>query len=540
MFRELRAWNAEIPASPDRMDPILRILLQLYANQLSQISGRVDRLWDVATSSLIRSVCPDASRWPVPAHTVMKAELIDPIAELDTNVRLVYKEQREGGQTFFFAPVRNETLASARVTNLLLQSEGSLLPVPGLSSTGQASASTGQPVSAAGARHLYLLIEWHGHAEDLAGATLFLRGQTEALQQLQWAKWLPLNGEGEFDRDAAMCPGAMDTIERMFAVDGRPRYWGSFRSSGTIFDDLRDNFVMFTPEFATALKPAEAHLTELSELGLQLTPSQDSSQHLFLFRLDLPPRGDRRALLQGLAADFGCFVATNRNELTLFKHTAGNRVVDIIIPEPLETVLEISRVIDSSGNEYIPRYNIGTDNSSHTYTVEERNGRLVLWFDFSAPQVKLPDSLTVNFSVTNGAAANSIEPGAITTLFESHPAVSEVVNVTSSKGAIPSKSEGEILTEVSTRVRARDRALTFADVADWSSTFDPRIIEVECEHGVQRTSSGVRRCIVVGVHVAERDFYSDVELELLRERLGAFLKSRSPVNVQYQVEIIRR
>ncbi len=102
MFRELRAWNPDISGSPERMDPILRILLNLYAHQLSRIDGRVDELWDIAADSLVRSVCPEVRRWPVPAHTVLKCELNDPVVEVDTHTRFYYKEEREGGRAFFF------------------------------------------------------------------------------------------------------------------------------------------------------------------------------------------------------------------------------------------------------------------------------------------------------------------------------------------------------------------------------------------------------------------------------------------------------
>jgi hypothetical protein len=36
MYRDLRAWNSDVPESPERVDPILRILLQLYSAGLEQ------------------------------------------------------------------------------------------------------------------------------------------------------------------------------------------------------------------------------------------------------------------------------------------------------------------------------------------------------------------------------------------------------------------------------------------------------------------------------------------------------------------------
>lgn len=537
MFRELRAWNKEIPASPERMDPILRILMQLYANQLEQIDGRVNRLWDVATSSLVRSVCPDSGRWPVPAHTVIKCNLVDSSTEADVHTRLVYKEQREGGQTFFFAPVRNEKLTSAAVTSALLQSEGNLMPMATAGSTSSSAMNT--PVSASGARHIFLVVEWSGLGEDLVDTTVFLRGKPEALSQLQWSHWVPW-GAGGFNLPGAFVPGAADTIERMFGEpDGRPRLWGSFRSSGTIFDDLRDNFVVFPESFTSRLKPVTATDPALVDAGLTLPEPSEPGVRQYLFRLDLPPRGDRRALLDGVSIDFGCFVAINASEQTLFKHTAGNRVVDLWLPDPIESVLNIRRVVDSRGNSFMPRYEVKYGEATQTYTIEERNGRLCLWFDFSSRMDTPPESLTVTYAVTNGGAANGIEPEVITELYESHPGIDDVRNVLSVRGAVPAKTEEQIVKEVSTRLRSRDRAVTFADVADWTKTFDRRIQSVECENGVQRTSAGVRRCIVVGIYVSERDFYSDEELELLKERLTSFLKARSSVNVQYQVEVIR-
>ena len=535
MFRELRAWNNEIPPAAERMDPILRILLQLYANQLVKIDHRVDRLWEVASASLIRAVCPEVSRWPIPAHTVFRAELVDPVVDVDTNTRMIYREKREGGQTFFFAPARNEKLIAGKPLGFFLQSENRLLSIP----PSGAGKSSDEAVSAAGSHYAYLMFSWAGQPEDLAGATLLLRGKPEALLQLQWARWVPVDASQQFSTDADFCPGAMDTIERMFSPDGRqPRLSGSFRSSSTVFDDLRDNFVMFPDAFAEVLKPIDPAGSLLHSLNLGAV--QPEAGKLFLIRLDLPARGDRRALLDGVSTDFGCFIATNRNDLSLFKHTAGNRVVDIILPEPLDAILEITRVVDSKGVEYHPRYASNNGDAEHRYTVEERNGRMVVWLDFTSTITTPPESITVHYAICNGTSANSIEPDAITDLYEKHPGIADLANVVSTRGAIPAKSEQQVLTEVSARVRGRDRALTFADVADWTRTFDPRILDAECENGVQRTSGGVRRCIVVGVHIAERDFYSQTEIDLLKDRLSAFLKARSAVNVHYQVETILR
>jgi len=159
MHRGLRVWNSQIPESAERLDPILRILLQLYAHQLAQIDKRVEQVWNVATSSLIRSLCPECLRWPVPAATVMRCEPRDPVVDVDPHTRFFYKEKREGGQTFYFSPLRRERIITAHVRYLLLAVDDAIVdlspPAPGA-----APVARSRPMMAGGNTYrFYLAIE---------------------------------------------------------------------------------------------------------------------------------------------------------------------------------------------------------------------------------------------------------------------------------------------------------------------------------------------------------------------------------------------
>jgi len=534
MFRELRAWNQDISESPERMDPILRILLQLYASQLSRIDRRIDQVWDIASRSLIRSVCPETRRWPVPAYTVMKCELRDPLVEVDSTTRLFYKEQREAGRTYFFTPLRTERLVAAKVTQLLADHGGAARPL-GLAYRPE-RAPAPKAAAEAGPERMYVAIEFHGRTADLAGATIFLRGDPAVLKMLRWSHWRASNADGTFNDAGEFCPGLHDSLDTMFADDeGNPRLWGSLRSSADMFRPLEDSFVTLSEDFCASWKavPAGSLLND----RLEPPPSEDAAR--LWIELTLPKRGNRARLADGLGIDFGSFIAANRNELTLFRHTAGHRVLDVELPEPLEQVLEITEVVDDNGNAYLPRYEMSENDIEHTYTLQDSNNHLTLWFDFSS-KVKLPpDSITVRYAVTDGVDGNGIDPNRVSELYENHPGIVSATNISPSRGAAPSKTEEQIVTEVSTRLRSRNRALTYQDVADWTMTFDPRIRHVACENGIQRTGHGVRRCIVVRVDVADADFLSREEIELLRRRLNGFLKSRSQVNTHYQVEMVR-
>jgi hypothetical protein len=539
MHRELRAWNPQIPESPERLDPVLRLLLQLYSKQLAEIDGRIDMVWDVATNSLIRSLCPERMRWPVPAFTVIRCDPVDPVVEVDPHVKFFYKETREGGQTLFFSTLKTEKLISASVKHIILRVDDTLVDLSPLTGE-ELQSSTSRPRTALNAGRnyrVYIGVDHSGTPADFTNAAVFLKGIPDVLKQLQWANWFPASHLGNFHEDSGFCPGLTGSLESLLAGGHQAAEWGGLRTATDLFKPLENSFVILPEKFTTTweLGPPDEQLTPLmSAAGIQLKPE---SEKLYWIRVDLPPGGDKAKLQSPFEIYFNCFVSVNKNELTLFKHTGGNRLVEVELPESITSLLEITSVVDSGGREYLPRHQVGAKSSSRYYTPEERDDKLVLWFDFSSVLEMPPDSLTINYSITAGVDANGIEAGKINDLYENHPGISSAVNIIPTGGAIPAKTEEQIISEVKSRLRNRDRSLSFQDIARWTMTFDPRIRSAAGESGVERTARGVRRCIVVKAVVDGAGFFSEDEVKLLQIRLGSFLKSRSPVNTHYRVEI---
>ncbi len=505
MHRELRAWNPQIPESPERLDPILRILLQLYAHQLSQIDLRIDQVWETATSSLIRSLCPEGVRWPVPAFTVMRCQVTDPAVEVDTHTTFFYKERREGGQTFFFSPLRRERLISAQVRHIYLAVDNALVDLLPAAEASGLPPSKPRPAFGAGTSYrIYVSISHAGPASDFERAIMFLMGPPEVLRQLRWGYWYP-QAAGGFDESGGFCPGLTTTLDNLFGAD-RSDDWGGLRSSADLFKPVEDNFVALPPMFVAnwvAGQP-EPYLAELMARNGIATAAADSQ---FWIRVDLPSGGDKAKFQSSFEVNLNCFVAVNKSELTVFKHTGGNRLIEVELPENIANILEITGVVDSSGREYVAKHRAGEDPAHRYYFPEERGDRLVLWFDFSSQLELPPDSVTVNYAVTAGVGANGIEAGRISELYEHHPGITAAANMLPTAGAIPAKTDQQVVAEVSARLRNRDRAVNFSEIARWASTFDPRIVSVACANGIDRAARGVRRCVVVRATVGERTFY---------------------------------
>ncbi len=538
MHRELRAWNPEIPESPDRLDPILKLLLQLYASQLSKIDGRVDQVWDIARNSLIKSLCPESKRWPVPAYTVMHCQPTDSAVEIDQHLRFFHKEKREGGHTFFFSPYRNEKLIAAEIKRIFLRSGRTLIDFSPISEGDISSITrTKVPVGSTTATHIYIAIDYTGSSTDFENVSLFLKGKSDTLKQLRWGYWYPGGNDGRYNEDSGFCPGLSCSIEQLFSTGNKIVDWGGLRTSRNLFRTLEDSFVVFPREFVTAweMGPPGEELDRLIESNDVIPPEE--GENFYWLKIVLPEGGDKTGLHSGFEMYFNCFVAVNKNELVLFKHTGGNRLVEIELPENISNILEITNVVDSNGRSYVAQHEASGDPAQRFYSLEERGNKLVLWFDLSPGIEFPPDSITLNYSVTAGTDANGIEAGDINELYESHPGIQSAKNIIPTTGAIPAKTEQQVMAEVSARLRNRDRALTFYEISSWAMTFDPRIKNAECSNGVERSERGVRRCIIVKISIKAQDFYSDDEISLLRTRLNSFLKSRSPVNTFFRIEI---
>jgi hypothetical protein len=539
MHRELRSWNTDIPESPDRMDPILRIVLKLYASQLASIDGKITDTWTHASNALIRSMYPESMRWPVPAFTVIQAAPSDPVVHVDPQSRFFHKEEREGGRTFFFSTLRTEKILNATLKGLYYAAGDGVRDISPAPREGTRVADRMRSAGGAGGdAAVYLALEYGGAVEDFGDALLFLRGSAEALMQLRWSRWQPCI-DGRFYEEGGFCPGLAGTLDDIFSTGGKTLDWGGLRRSSDIFRPLENSFVVVPRSFTTSWRrgnPDDVFMNAAASAGVSLP---ESAETCFWVRIQLPSRGDRSAFQSPFRADFDCFVAVNRREQTLFKHTGGNRIVEIEIPENPDDILEVISVSDSGGKSYVPLHEALTSGESRFYNLLEQNGRLCLWFDFSAEIELPPDSITVNYSVTAGTGANGISAGKITELYESHPGISSLRNVVPVSGAVPAKNERQIVAEVSARLRGRDRAMSFDQMIGWVKTFDERITEADCAKGVMRTESGVRKCVVVRVTVRPKDFYSDDEIELLRVRLSSFLKARTSINSQFKVEIVK-
>jgi len=536
MHRELRIHMEDVPESPERLDPILRILLELYANQLAGIESKLGELWQTVSDSLIRSLIPDSKRWPVPAYTIIKCDLTDPVVDIDENTKVIYREERSGGKTFFFAPRQPERLLSASLKHAIVKCGDSAVET---AESNQARGRTRRTL-ADQPQAVYLGFDYEGDPKDFTDTIMFAFGDQTAIDILKWSRWLPL-GENGFDESAAFVPGTISLTNRILGktADGTME-WGGFRSHSNLYGGIEERILSLPDSFLSVWGKRETP-NEIGSIafagGIDIKEPEGG---FYWIKVLLPDRGNRNTLLKPISLYTNCYIAFNRNDKSVFKHTVGNKLVELEIPDKIDSILEIINVSDSDNNSYVPIFQASDPKEDKVYAMEERKDKIVLWFDYSALRQTTPDSITVEYTITEGTDANGIEAGKIKDLYEQHPGIDSCVNLIPTTGAIPAKTTEQVVNEATVRLRSRDRAIGFSEIETWAKTFDSRIQKASCHNATDRTPRGVRRCIAVDVEAPPDSFHSDEEIEFLKQRLVRFLKSRSPVNSQFRVEITEK
>ena len=549
LLAEIKYWFPEIPDFSDKLDPVLRLLLGAFAYQIEKLNQKINSTWDETFRSLVRNVFVEGLRWPVPASTVMKVEPTDEILELDSSVRFLYKDEKEE-RDFIFSPMGRVKLLKAELISAYFCSGQDFFPLisragkdkendekKGVPAPEDTKVSPALPPEPA----LYLGIKYNGSPQDFSDVPVFFRTDENALHQVRWSRWFLSSPDGYFFEESSFCPGTRSQRkgESVLGSQKPAVFLGGLCESTDLFENLTDHFFYLPRSHLASWGRCAVpyDVQKFASAGI-LAEKDLVSEKLFWIKIALSERGAKTSLAGLKDIYFNCFVTVNKRDLAFFKHTAGNQLLEVELPEECSTILSIDSVVDSNNREYQNRLDLSSSKTALTYVTQERDGRIILWFDFSNYPGSIPNSVSVHYSSTFGPLGNGIEAGKIEQLWERHPGIRTVTNLLPSGGGMPAKTPEELLSEISSLLRNRGRAVSFEEMEHWAKLFDSRITSAECGNVIRKGPQGAFRCTQVNVRVRSEEFCSEDELKLFRKRLERFLKARSLINVPIEVNIV--
>lgn len=178
-----------------------------------------------------------------------------------------------------------------------------------------------------------------------------------------------------------------------------------------------------------------------------------------------------------------------------------------------------------SNTRYLPEMEASNDRNAGRYAV--RQGRLEL-----RPAIK-PDGkpeayANVRVWVTDGALANSVEPGQIAGFLKASAGQNlRFINVVAAAGGTEGENYSSAQGRFAEALLSRDRIVTAADLVTALRAFDRRIVDAEVRAAVARTPRGLERVQQVTVFL-EREAFTDpqTEVKFLERELTQHLEKR--------------
>jgi hypothetical protein len=182
-------------------------------------------------------------------------------------------------------------------------------------------------------------------------------------------------------------------------------------------------------------------------------------------------------------------------------------------------------IFGESNTPYLPEMEPSNDRNAGRYAV--RQGRLELRPALK-PDGKSEAYANVRVWVTDGALANSVEPGQIAGFLKASAGQNlRVINVVAAAGGTEGENYSSAQGRFAEALLSRDRIVTEADLVTALRAFDRRIIDAEVRAVVARTARGLERMQRVTAFL-DREAFTDpqAEVALLERELVPHLEKR--------------
>jgi hypothetical protein len=538
IFRELiqdaRKFWPELPDTPERMDPVLRMLFGAFSSQFESLYNSLEETSDKTFESMARHMYYDALRSPTPAVTLLQFEPTDEGIEIDELTTMLYSEERgRERSTYYFSPVARLHLVQASPTFLFLQMEEGLLDLTTriLNKEDEIESPQIYPIQGGspelineGRMVFYFGIKNGNGSNEMPDINLYVDAPEKILSLLRWGTWIPSDTEGDFNIERKVFPekGSFDFSWQDKISPLLPHH----RSPNDFLVEFENHYYSLTN---LVLSPPPGELNKL--LGENYQNLLGSCEDMAWIKVILPSEVMERNLLEIRGIYLNCVPTINLSYQTHSHVTQGLPLVEITLQDPLDSVYRIEEIRDSVGNYYENRLLTSNLLSPYLFSIREEGEYPKIVIHYEKEQ-KVPERIQITYSITQGDDANGIEPGLINELYDKrrHPGIESVKNITRTLGGRRAPSREDILRGFTHLLRNHSRAITSKDLVDLTSSFDPRILKATCQSGIERGPHGARRCINIHITLRESSFSTSGEKEYFRKRLKTYLTIRSPVN----------
>jgi len=371
--------------------------------------------------------------------------------------------------------------------------------------------------------YIYIGLISKGQDDTVPGSDIFIQGSSSLLQYLNWSRWRFTDSNGVFGE--ATVPGRVK-IDKIKKQNNTPQIsiWGHSYYPFEHQEEYQENIFDLGEG---RVGPTPSQLKQIfSREGIALL---DSLGPIYWIQIESDRAIPLKEIKSFKLAATNCVVALNAHTIRQNYFYHGPGPMEIMPQNKADEIYEITSLDDNLGRSYSNIYTSGSDGGSEFSfipRIDEDTFRLIA----IPPETgQIPDRFSLAYRVTSGETSNGIDPGLLISLYNPHPGVESVINITATRGGTSARNIDDMIKVFPRVLQSSNRAVVPSDFESLAVAFDNRILSARATTGSVERNGVLRGCLRLEVDMGGHDFALVEERSLFLSRLEKFMEMRSPV-----------
>jgi hypothetical protein len=514
------------------------MIFKTIAFKLKEINDRVNDFSETIIKDLACRIFFDGLLHPIPASTVLKFGTGSSITTIDMLTETCWVNTTvQPSVTYYFSPVEAKDIYPVEAAFAFSVHDGGISALwanPEWERRDEYLAHfEADKTSDVPAEKDYIYIGLESKSQDavVPRSDIFIQASSELLRYLNWSRWRFTDSDGVFG--GALVPGREKLNKiRKKRTDPELSIWGHSYYPSEHREEYQEYFFGLGEG---RVGPTPSQLRQvLSQEGVAL---MDGLGSFYWIQIESDRKIPAEKMKSFKQAATNCVVALNAHYIKQNYFYHGPGPMEIVPQNKATEIYEITSLDDNLGRSYSNIYTSAGDGGRQLSFVPRIDGDIFSLI-VTPPEVgQIPDRFSLAYRVSSGEVANGIDPGLLNSLYNPHPGVESVVNISTTRGGTSARSIDDMIKVFPRVLQSCNRAVVPSDFESLAVAFDNRIISARATTGSIERNGVMRGCLKLELDMGGYDFNLEEERSLFLSRLEKFMEMRSPVGTVVSARI---
>ena len=506
------------------------MIFKTMASRLKAVNDKINNVSETIIRDLACRIFFDGLLHPIPASTILKYTTGSSQTDIDDSTEACWVNTAvKPSITFYFSPVESKTLFPLEaVVALAKNSDGSHILWTDPQWPGKNHVLSNFDVSNENADIdsndcIYIGLKLFSDDNEVPAADLFIHSSPELLGLIRWGRWSFTQAEDVFSKPDFYGKASLKNISRKKPAP-EISLWGHNYFPQEHKDEYSD-FIFNIPGGKISNPPFALRQT----FSGQSRNFWEDIEPLYWIKIEFDRKVPSNVLKSFVLTATNCLVAVNSHfqKQNFFYHGPGPMTLDL--QSPANEIYDIISISDNRGRLYSNVYGSAAADNPECRYIPRVHGDFLQLMIIPPPEGPPPDRFSVEYKTSADQLANGIVAGNISSLYNPHPGIESVINLTDTRGGVEARTFDDMIAAFPHVLKSHNRAISFSDFESLALVFDKRIKSAKAKLSSTSRNGIILRCLELEVNLGGYKFEPPEEGQLFLARLQNYLETRSPM-----------